>query len=126
MKYTKCQNVNYGMPSITPNEQKQTMKSFKRIISTLAVKTETTGTYSFAWHFSWPIILKVYVSTDLENFRLHNALRSIMIGGTTTGINSIETGEAENEVYFDLQGRRVNSPKKGLYITSQGKKVIFN
>lgn len=49
-----------------------------------------------------------------------------MIGGTTTGINSIETGEAENEVYFDLQGRRVNSPKKGLYITSQGKKVIFN
>lgn len=55
-----------------------------------------------------------------------NALRSIMIGGTTTGINSIETGEAENEVYFDLQGRRVNNPKKGLYITSKGKKVIFN
>lgn len=49
-----------------------------------------------------------------------------MIGGTTTGINSIETGEAENEVYFDLQGRRVNNPKKGLYITSKGKKVIFN
>ena len=55
-----------------------------------------------------------------------NALRSIMIGGTTTGINSIETGKAENEVYFDLQGRRVNNPKKGLYITSKGKKVIFN
>lgn len=55
-----------------------------------------------------------------------NALRSIMIGGATTGINSIETGKAENEVYFDLQGRRVNNPKKGLYITSKGKKVIFN
>ncbi len=50
---------------------------------------------------------------------------SIVFGGSeTTGINSIENGQLtiDNSVY-DLQGRRVAQPKKGLYIVN-GKKVI--
>ena len=53
-------------------------------------------------------------------------LQSIIIGGGTTGIDEIVTGEAAKEVYFDLQGRRVQNPTKGIYVTKSGKKVVFN
>lgn len=45
-------------------------------------------------------------------------------GGTTTGIESVASGvqKVENGVY-DLQGRRVEAMKKGLYIVN-GKKVV--
>ena len=42
---------------------------------------------------------------------------------TTTGIDNVITNLNDNNV-FDLQGRRVNQPVKGLYIMN-GKKVIF-
>ena len=46
--------------------------------------------------------------------------------GETTGIKAIENGQLtiDNEVY-DLQGRRVVNPTKGLYIVN-GKKVFIN
>ena len=40
-----------------------------------------------------------------------------------TGIQTVKAAQIEN-VYFDLQGRRVAQPAKGLYIIN-GKKVIF-
>ncbi len=45
--------------------------------------------------------------------------------GETTGINSIDNGQLtiDNSVY-DLQGRRVQNPSKGLYIVN-GKKVVI-
>lgn len=43
--------------------------------------------------------------------------------GGTTGISQIENGESEIENYYDLQGRRVLQPTRGLYIVN-GKKVI--
>lgn len=53
-------------------------------------------------------------------------LQSIIIGGNTTGIDEIVTEETAKEIYFDLQGRRVQNPTKGIYVTKSGKKVIFN
>lgn len=52
---------------------------------------------------------------------------SIVIGGTTTGLDEIQNSVSENnkEEYFDLQGRRVLKPSKGLYITKSGKKIFF-
>lgn len=45
--------------------------------------------------------------------------------GETTGIRGIENSELRNEKsFFDLQGRKVAQPKKGLYIMN-GKKVIM-
>ena len=45
--------------------------------------------------------------------------------GETTGISEIEKmRDGENEKFFDLQGRRVAQPTKGLYIVN-GKKVII-
>lgn len=45
--------------------------------------------------------------------------------GASTGINSLTPGLSQGEgVYYDLSGRRVGNPTKGLYITN-GKKVII-
>lgn len=46
----------------------------------------------------------------------------IVIDGMSTGISNIKVGTEDN-VYYDLQGRRVLYPTKGLYIVN-GKKVI--
>jgi len=40
-----------------------------------------------------------------------------------TGIQEVKSGEVKSEEWFDLQGRKVSTPKKGLYIRN-GKKVI--
>ena len=42
----------------------------------------------------------------------------------TTGVDTINVAEKKDDVVFDLQGRRVMSDRKGLYIIN-GKKVIF-
>lgn len=43
---------------------------------------------------------------------------------TTTGISNVNAEKMLNGDFFDLQGRRVAAPQKGLYIVS-GKKVII-
>ena len=45
-------------------------------------------------------------------------------GDTVTGISQIENGKSEVENYFDLQGRIIANPAKGLYIKN-GKKVVI-
>ena len=46
--------------------------------------------------------------------------------GSTTGIETVETskGNIEDGVYYDLQGRRVEKPTRGIYIVN-GKKVVI-
>ncbi len=44
--------------------------------------------------------------------------------GSTTGISNIHTHQEGPVIYYDLQGRRVLHPSKGIYITN-GKKIIF-
>ena len=41
----------------------------------------------------------------------------------TTAIISIKDGKVDNVTYYDLQGRRVTKPTKGLFIVG-GRKVI--
>lgn len=53
-------------------------------------------------------------------------IRSITIGGPTTGIEDSVAEDAQAEEYYDLQGRRVMNPTKGIYVTKNGKKVVFN
>ncbi|MBQ8456362.1 MAG: hypothetical protein IJ540_01990 [Prevotella sp.] len=75
----------------------------------------------------------IHVKTDdvhVKPFRAYIALdaalgRSLDIdfGDGTTGIKNLKVG-VENNVYYDLQGRRVLYPKKGIYILN-GKKVII-
>lgn len=42
----------------------------------------------------------------------------------TTGIHNIQNHQEGPVIYYDLQGRRVLHPSKGIYITN-GKKIIF-
>ena len=44
--------------------------------------------------------------------------------GETTGIEDATINLAEEE-FYDLQGRRVMNPTKGIYVTKSGKKVLF-
>ncbi|MCI6643285.1 MAG: hypothetical protein MSH18_03660 [Bacteroidales bacterium] len=46
---------------------------------------------------------------------------------TTTGIDNLEVNEAgEKAEYYDLSGRRVVKPTKGVYLTTDGRKVYIN
>ena len=53
------------------------------------------------------------------------AFFSLDFDGEATGISEIKTmRNAGNEIFFDLQGRKVAQPSKGLYIVN-GKKVVI-
>jgi len=43
---------------------------------------------------------------------------------TTTAIISIKKGQVDTVTYYDLSGRRVNKPTKGMFIMN-GKKVVI-
>ena len=52
------------------------------------------------------------------------SLKAVFDDDETTGITSVSgTKASANDLYFDLQGRRVAQPTKGLYIVN-GKKII--
>ena len=42
-----------------------------------------------------------------------------------TGIQSVKTPQPQSDVIYDLQGRRVTHPTRGIYIMN-GKKMVFN
>ena len=48
----------------------------------------------------------------------------ILFDGETTDISNIDTdGNADNDIIYDLSGRRVNKAHKGVYIIN-GKKIV--
>ena len=51
------------------------------------------------------------------------AREGFVFGDETTGINNVNANVNENQEVYDLQGRRVAQPTKGLYIVN-GKKVL--
>ena len=52
------------------------------------------------------------------------ARQFIGFGDDTTGVSAIDNGQLTIDNYFDLQGRRVAQPTKGLYVVN-GKKVVI-
>lgn len=52
-------------------------------------------------------------------------IKALVFDFGTTGIDETET-DLETEIYYDLQGRRIEKPSKGIYVTKSGKKVLFN
>lgn len=58
----------------------------------------------------------------------NNQLRVIRFGdhgGTTHIADEVITGSSA-VTFYDLQGRKVEKPTRGIYVTSTGKKVFFN
>ena len=81
---------------------------------------------------------KVNGSTTISHNRAYLQLPTLVFAGTRsvdvvyedeiddkTGIHSATTiSDQEPGIYYNLQGQRVNNPKKGLYIKN-GKKVVI-
>lgn len=44
---------------------------------------------------------------------------------TTTGISEINASNGTSTVLYDLSGRRVSSPKSGIFVTAAGKKIVL-
>lgn len=67
---------------------------------------------------------KAYLSTTYDVSATPGARLNIVIDGETTGINTVQgSGLKVNGEVYDLQGRRIQKPTKGLYIVD-GKKVL--
>ena len=49
---------------------------------------------------------------------------SIAIGGGTTAIDNLNTIANDKAEYFDLQGKRLNAPQKGINIVKRGNKTM--
>lgn len=66
-----------------------------------------------------------YIDITDWNLTGVNTINGFMFnfGGDTTGIQTVVNGESAHSVIYDLQGRRVTAPAKGVYIIN-GKKVI--
>lgn len=58
-----------------------------------------------------------------ENDFAEDVMTIPYVDPTSVGIKSVKADEATGEI-FDLQGRRVNSVNKGIYVVN-GKKVVF-
>ncbi|MCH5181152.1 MAG: discoidin domain-containing protein [Prevotellaceae bacterium] len=74
---------------------------------------------------------KLYNGTTVSGFKARLAaevgttLQTIrMTFGTTTGIEGATTADSRDTAIYDLNGRRVEAPAKGLYIVN-GQKVLF-
>ena len=68
---------------------------------------------------------RAYISIPGTSSTPAPAMLNINFGGNTTGIeNAVQREEIKDKSYYDLQGRRVQQPTKGLYIVN-GKKVII-
>ena len=76
-------------------------------------------------------MINIYTSHNAFSFRL-TALTALLVTATpltiafiTSGSDMVHGGGVDGApVYYDLQGRRVLYPKKGLYILN-GNKVII-
>ena len=65
---------------------------------------------------------KAYMSSTTataSNMKVFN------FGGISTSINNAVVGNAENNVYYDLNGRRVLYPAHGVFVKANGEKVYI-
>ena len=128
-------NVAYLVPLVASGDAVTTKMVASVAGGTVAAGTGTTVNYvlmnnggvaEFQWIGSTAATLaanKAYLSIDGGPKAAGARGLSIEIDGLSTGIKNIKVGSEDN-VYYDLQGRRVLYPTKGLYIVN-GKKVII-
>ena len=81
---------------------------------------EKLGFYKYSKELSSNKAFAVVPSEYVNDAR---AARVIWYGDETDNVNNIEFVFPEKEQYYDLQGRKVENPQKGIYIVN-GRKVI--
>ena len=90
---------------------------FTLLSKSLTNAKATTGTFGVRFNIYGIAANKQY---SLGNLNIQGKLYST----TSTGIRQLEGDVTLTPVYYDLQGRRVDHPTKGIYICN-GKKVII-
>lgn len=69
---------------------------------------------------------KAYLlSSKVTEATTPTATLALHIGGNVTGIDSLIGTASKNVTYYDLNGRKVENPSNGIFVTSTGKKVFI-
>ena len=74
-----------------------------------------------------------FVTADIQYLPANKAYLKVPAGSAkeiriiteeeySTGIENVQSNESTE--YYDLSGRRISNPSKGVYLTSKGKKVF--
>ena len=88
----------------------------------LADKNGTTGFYKAK--FTAIVANKAYLPVaNVQNAQ--GVMMAFSFGDEVTGIDNVNAAEAAAKKYYDLQGRRVLYPAKGIFVTEDGQKVLF-
>lgn len=86
----------------------------------MRLQVKATNNMQGAYHVQADDV--VLSDANAQRHEAANAGAQLMIGDEATGIVSVETAKQLKNVY-DMQGRRVNAVKKGVYMVN-GKKVV--
>lgn len=88
----------------------------------LAEKNGTTGFYKAK--FTAITANKAYLpSENITNAQ--GVMMAFSFGDEVTGIDNVNAAAPAAKKYYDLQGRRVLYPAKGIFVTEDGQKVLF-
>ena len=88
----------------------------------LAAKNGATGFYKAK--FTAITANKAYLPVaNVQNAQ--GVMMAFSFGDEVTGIDNVNAAEAAAKKYYDLQGRRVLYPAKGIFVTEDGQKVLF-
>ena len=123
----------YDVPVITDGSSSPSNNELVGVVAETAVAYTNDGTTKFNYILQDGVFKKAtgaklkagkaYLSTTYDVTAATGAARlNIVIDGEATGIKAIENQKANSQM-FDLQGRRVAQPTKGLYIVN-GKKIL--
>lgn len=78
---------------------------------------------TFAWVYDNPVTVNIFRAYMKASGGASSNTLAIDWGDGTTSIKNMKVG-TDNNIYYDLQGRRVLYPQKGVYILN-GKKVVI-
>ena len=116
-KITNCSlNLNKNLNASTANATQ----------GGVSFNVSKTGSYRLRWT---PVEANgnagYWLETVIGHIKItHNATRSVAGGDDETTAISAVKAETADEAYYDLSGRKVNNPTKGIFI-KDGKKVIL-
>ena len=88
----------------------------------LAEKNGKVGFYKA--NFTTILANKAYLpKTNVQNAQ--GVMMAFSFDNEVTGIDSVNAAAPAAKKYYDLQGRRVLYPAKGIFVTEDGQKVLF-
>lgn len=88
----------------------------------LAEKNGTVGFYKA--NFTTILANKAYLpQTNVQNAQ--GVMMAFSFGDEVTGIDNVNAAAPAAKKYYDLQGRRVLYPAKGIFVTEDGQKVLL-